>query len=107
MDMLSFFRIREAAPARGVKFLELNRSNIEGDDFKDIMPGIYYCESRGWARIPTKRICLWRELDGGYLVAWSVTHTNRFNAAVMDFGIANLLSCHGMEWNTQLGSVWL
>jgi len=83
---------------RGVKFLELNRRNIEGDDFKDIMAGMDYCESRGW--VDPKNEFVYGGSYGGYLVAWSVTHTNRFNAAVMDFGIANLLSCHGMEWNT-------
>ncbi len=83
---------------RGVKFLELNRGNIDGDDFKDIMSGVDYCESRGW--IDSANEFVFGGSYGGYLVAWSVTHTNRFNAAVMDFGIPNLLSCHGAEWNT-------
>ena len=46
---------------RGVKFLELNRGNIDGDDFKDIMSGVDYCESRGWIRF-RKRVCVWRKL---------------------------------------------
>ena len=36
---------------------------------------------------------------GGYLVAWAVTHSDIFNAAVMNYGISNLMSCHGTEWN--------
>lgn len=83
---------------RGVKFLEMNRGNIEGDDFKDIMAGVDYCESRGW--VDPRNEFVYGGSYGGYLVAWSVTHTDRFNAAVMDFGIPNLLSCHGAEWNT-------
>lgn len=83
---------------RGVKFLEANRGNIDGDDFKDIMAGVDYCESRGW--VDPSNEFVYGGSYGGYLVAWTVTHTNRFNAAVMDFGIPNLLSCHGAEWNT-------
>jgi len=83
---------------RGVKFLEMNRGNIDGDDFKGIMSGVDYCESRGWTDPNSEFV--YGGSYGGYLVAWTVTHTNRFNAAVMDFGIPNLLSCHGTEWNT-------
>lgn len=83
---------------RGVKFLELNRGNIDGDDFKDIMAGVDYCEQRGW--VDPQNEFVFGGSYGGYLVAWTVTHTNRFKAAVMDFGIPNLLSCHGAEWNT-------
>ena len=83
---------------RGVRFLEMNRGNIEGDDFKDIMTGVEYCLSRGIA--DPKNLFVYGGSYGGYLVAWTVTHSDRFNAAVMDFGISNLLSCHGGEWNT-------
>ena len=83
---------------RGVRFLESNRGNIDGKDFKDIMSGVDYCEAQGWVE-PNNEF-VYGGSYGGYLVAWTLTHTNRFNAAVMDFGIANLLSCHGTEWNT-------
>jgi prolyl oligopeptidase len=83
---------------RGVRFLEMNRGNIEGDDYRDIMAGVDYCVSRGTA--DPKNLFVYGGSYGGYLVAWTVTHTDRFNAAVMDFGISNLLSCHGGEWNT-------
>jgi len=82
---------------RGVRFLEMNRGNIEGDDFKDIMAGVDHCVSRGVA--DPKNLFVYGGSYGGYLVAWTVTHSNRFNAAVMDYGISNLLSCHGGEWN--------
>lgn len=83
---------------RGVRFLEMNRGNIEGKDFQDIMAGVDYCISRGWA--DAKNLFVYGGSYGGYLVAWTVSQTTRFNAAVMDFGICNLLSCHGGEWNT-------
>lgn len=83
---------------RGVRFLEMNRGNIDGDDFKDIVAGVDYCVSRGTA--DPGNLFVYGGSYGGYLVAWTVTHTDRFNAAVMDYGISNLLSCHGGEWNT-------
>ena len=83
---------------RGVKFLEMNRGNIEGKDFKDIMAGVDYCIEQQWA--DPKNLFVYGGSYGGYLVAWTVSQTQRFNAAVMDFGICNLLSCHGGEWNT-------
>ena len=83
---------------RGVRFLEMNRDNVQGDDFKDIMTGVDYCVSRGLA--DPENLFVYGGSYGGYLVAWTVTHTDRFKAAVMDYGISNLLSCHGGEWNT-------
>jgi dipeptidyl aminopeptidase/acylaminoacyl peptidase len=83
---------------RGVKFLEMNRGNIEGKDFKDIMAGVDYCIEEQWA--DPKNLFVYGGSYGGYLVAWTVSQTQRFNAAVMDYGISNLLSCHGGEWNT-------
>ena len=83
---------------RGVKFLEMNRGNIEGKDFKDIMAGVDYCIEQQWA--DPKNLFVYGGSYGGYLVAWTVSQTQRFNAAVMDYGICNLLSCHGGEWNT-------
>jgi prolyl oligopeptidase len=83
---------------RGVKFLEMNRGNIEGKDFKDIMAGVDYCIEQQWA--DPKNLFVYGGSYGGYLVAWTVSQTQRFNAAVMDYGICNLLSCHGGEWNS-------
>jgi dipeptidyl aminopeptidase/acylaminoacyl peptidase len=83
---------------RGVRFLEMNRGDVEGRDFKDILAGVDYCIAQGWA--DAEKLFLYGKSYGGYLVAWAVSQTSRFNAAVMDYGICNLLSCHGGEWNT-------
>jgi len=57
-----------------------------------------YCIEQQWA--DPKNLFVYGGSYGGYLVAWTVSQTQRFNAAVMDYGICNLLSCHGGEWNT-------
>jgi prolyl oligopeptidase len=83
---------------RGTKFLEMNRGNIEGNDFKDIYAGIEYCIKKGYADI--ENIFVMGGSYGGYLTAWAITQTNIFRAAVVNYGISNMMSCHGTEWNT-------
>lgn len=82
---------------RGPAFSELNRGNIDGDDFKDILAGINYLADAGFA--DPSNLFVMGGSYGGYLVAWAVTHSDIFNAAVMNYGISNLMSCHGTEWN--------
>jgi prolyl oligopeptidase len=83
--------------SRGTKFLEMNRGNLDGDDYKDIQAGIEYCIKHGYA--DPNNLFIMGGSYGGYLVAWAITQTNIFNAAIVNFGISNLLSCHGTEWN--------
>lgn len=82
---------------RGPAFSELNRGNIDGDDFKDILAGIDYLTDKDLA--DRSNLFVMGGSYGGYLVAWAVTHSDIFNAAVMNYGISNLMSCHGTEWN--------
>lgn len=83
---------------RGTRFSEMNRGNIDGDDFKDILAGIDHLVKSG--RVDGSNLFVMGGSYGGYLVAWAITHSDIFNAAVMNFGISNLMSCHGTEWNT-------
>jgi dipeptidyl aminopeptidase/acylaminoacyl peptidase len=83
---------------RGVKFLEMDKGNIEGDDLKDILSGVDYCVERGWA--DPQSLFLYGGSYGGYLAMWAVSQTDRFKAVVADFGISNMLSMHGGEWNS-------
>ncbi len=82
---------------RGPGFSELNRGNIGGRDFDDIVDGINHLTANGLA--DRSNLFVMGGSYGGYLVAWAVTQKDMFNAAVMNFGISNLLSCHGTEWN--------
>lgn len=82
---------------RGTAFSEMNRGNLDGKDFEDILAGIDHLTKSGFA--DPSNLFVMGGSYGGYLVAWAITHSDIFNAAVMNFGISNLLSCHGTEWN--------
>lgn len=82
---------------RGPAFSEMNRGNLDGKDFEDILAGIGHLTKTGMA--DPSNLFVMGGSYGGYLVAWAITHSDIFNAAVMNFGISNLLSCHGTEWN--------
>ncbi len=82
---------------RGPLFSELNRGNTDGKDFDDILAGIDHLTKNGLA--DPSNLFVMGGSYGGYLVAWAITHSSIFNGAVMNFGISNLLSCHGTEWN--------
>lgn len=83
---------------RGTRFSEMNRGNIDGKDFQDILAGIDYLVRNH--RADPSNLFVMGASYGGYMVAWAITHSNIFNAAIMNYGISNLMSCHGSEWNT-------
>lgn len=83
---------------RGNSFLELNRGNVEGDDFKDVLAGIDFCINHGYA--DKDRLFIMGGSYGGYLTAWAITQTDIFKGAVVNYGISDFMSCHGTQWNT-------
>jgi dipeptidyl aminopeptidase/acylaminoacyl peptidase len=79
----------------GHKFIEMNRGDWGGADFKDVMSGVKDLIDRGIAD-PTKLgIGGWSY--GGYMAEWAVTQTNDFKAAVSGAGLSNLTSEYGSE----------
>src|SRR5581483_11087261 len=64
----------------GEKFVEMNRADWGGGDFKDVMAGADAMIARGIADPNRLGIGGWSY--GGYMAAWTVTQTNRFKAAV-------------------------
>jgi dipeptidyl aminopeptidase/acylaminoacyl peptidase len=79
----------------GNKFVEMNRGDWGGGDFKDVMAGVDAAIARGLAD-PTKLgIGGWSY--GGYMAAWAVTQTNRFKAAVSGAPVIDLASEFGTE----------
>ena len=79
----------------GQKFMEMNRGEWGGGDFKDVMWGVKDLIDRGIAD-PTKLgIGGWSY--GGYMAEWAVTQTNDFKAAVSGAGLSNLISEYGSE----------
>jgi dipeptidyl aminopeptidase/acylaminoacyl peptidase len=79
----------------GQKFIEMNRGDWGGGDFKDVMAGVKDLIDRKIAD-PTKLgIGGWSY--GGYMAEWAVTQTNDFKAAVSGAGLSNLISEYGSE----------
>ncbi|MBZ5529068.1 MAG: prolyl oligopeptidase family serine peptidase, partial [Acidobacteriia bacterium] len=79
----------------GQKFVEMNRADWGGADFKDVMAGVDDLIARGIANPDKLAIGGWSY--GGYMAEWAITQTTRFKAAVSGAGMANLISEYGTE----------
>jgi len=79
----------------GQKFVESNRGDWGGGDYKDVMAGVDDLVKRGIADPERLGIGGWSY--GGYMAEWAITQTNVFKAAVSGAGMANLISEFGME----------
>jgi dipeptidyl aminopeptidase/acylaminoacyl peptidase len=79
----------------GQKFIEMNRGDWGGDDFKDVMWGVKDLIDRGIADPSKLGVGGWSY--GGYMAEWAVTQTNDFKAAVSGAGLSNLISEYGSE----------
>jgi dipeptidyl aminopeptidase/acylaminoacyl peptidase len=79
----------------GQKFIEMNRGNWGGADFKDVMWGVKDLIKRGIADPTRLGIGGWSY--GGYMSEWALTQTNDFRVAVSGAGLSNLISEYGSE----------
>jgi dipeptidyl aminopeptidase/acylaminoacyl peptidase len=79
----------------GHSFIEMNRGDWGGADFKDVMWGVKDLISRGIADPTRLGIGGWSY--GGYMAEWALTQTNDFKAAVSGAGLSNLISEYGSE----------
>jgi dipeptidyl aminopeptidase/acylaminoacyl peptidase len=79
----------------GQKFIEMNRGDWGGGDFKDVMAGVNDLIARGIADPEQLAIGGWSY--GGYMAEWAITQTNVFKAAVSGAGLSNLISEYGTE----------
>jgi dipeptidyl aminopeptidase/acylaminoacyl peptidase len=79
----------------GQKFIEINRGDWGGGDFKDVMAGVDDLITRGLADPDKLAIGGWSY--GGYMAEWAITQTTRFKAAVCGAGLSNLISEYGTE----------
>ena len=79
----------------GQKFVESNRGDWGGGDFKDVMAGVDDLVKRGIADPNRLGIGGWSY--GGYMAEWAITQTNDFKAAVSGAGMADLISEFGTE----------
>lgn len=79
----------------GHRFLEMNRADWGGADFKDVMAGVDAVIARGVADPGRLGIGGWSY--GGYMAQWAVTQTSRFKAAVAGAGMSDLAVEYGTE----------
>jgi dipeptidyl aminopeptidase/acylaminoacyl peptidase len=79
----------------GQKFIELNRGDWGGGDYKDVMAGVDDLIAKNIADPERLGIGGWSY--GGYMSEWAITQTTRFKAAVSGAGLANLISEYGTE----------
>jgi dipeptidyl aminopeptidase/acylaminoacyl peptidase len=79
----------------GERFIEMNKNDWGGADFRDVMAGVDYLIAKGIADPDKLGIGGWSY--GGYMSEWAITQTQRFKAAVSGAGLSNLASEYGTE----------
>ncbi len=84
----------------GHRFVEMNRADWGGGDFKDVMAGADYLVARGIADPNRLGIGGWSY--GGYMAAWAITQTARFKVAVSGAPVIDMAS----EFGTEGGSAY-
>jgi dipeptidyl aminopeptidase/acylaminoacyl peptidase len=86
----------------GQAFIDADRADFGGGDFRDIMSGLDKLVEDGIADPDRLGIC--GASYGGYMTTWSVGNTDRFKAAVAVCGVTNLQSMFGTtdikSWTT-------
>ncbi|MGH9417962.1 MAG: S9 family peptidase [Terriglobales bacterium] len=92
----AYFNIR-GSTGYGAKFMDMNRADWGGADYKDVMAGVDYLVQQGIADPNRLGIGGWSY--GGYMSEWAITQTHRFKAAVSGAGMVDLVA----EFDTENG----
>jgi dipeptidyl aminopeptidase/acylaminoacyl peptidase len=89
---------------RGVGFLLADHGDPVGDEFQDVLDGVSALVERGL--VDPDRVGIMGGSYGGYFSGWGATkHSDRFRAAVVNFGVSNLWSDWGdgdIPWEHRL-----
>ncbi len=80
---------------QGEAFTRANVRDFGGGDLRDILAGVD--AARAVAPIDNDRLGVFGHSYGGFMTMWTVTHSNRFKAAVAGAGIANWISYYGQN----------
>jgi dipeptidyl aminopeptidase/acylaminoacyl peptidase len=80
---------------QGEAFTKANVQDFGGGDLRDILAGVDAVEKI--APVDDKRLGVYGHSYGGYMTMWTVTHSQRFKAAVAGAGIANWVSYYGQN----------
>ncbi|MGI9058153.1 MAG: prolyl oligopeptidase family serine peptidase [Ktedonobacteraceae bacterium] len=80
---------------RGVAFADAVVGDMGGKDFQDILNGVDYLVQQGL--VDGERVGIMGWSYGGFMVAWAVTQTTRFKAAIMGAGVCDFHSFHAQS----------
>jgi dipeptidyl aminopeptidase/acylaminoacyl peptidase len=80
---------------RGAVFSDAVVGDMGGKDFQDILNGVDYLIERGL--VDGNRVGIMGWSYGGFMVAWAVTQTARFKAAIMGAGICDFHGYHAQS----------
>lgn len=73
-----------------IAFTEGDYRDWGGGDFDDVMAGVDWLEAHHYAEVGHLAIAGWSY--GGFLTAWAITHTDRFQAAMAGAAITDVFS---------------
>lgn len=80
---------------QGEAFVRANVGDFGGGDLDDILTGIDAVEKQ--APIDDRRLGLYGHSYGGFMAMWTVTHSQRFKAAVAGAGISDWMAYYGQN----------
>ncbi|HTJ26219.1 MAG TPA: S9 family peptidase [Candidatus Limnocylindria bacterium] len=78
---------------QGEAFTRANVKDFGGGDLRDILAGVDAVEKI--APVDDKRLGVYGHSYGGFMTMWTVTHSQRFHAAVAGAGVADWISYYG------------
>jgi len=74
----------------GNAFATVNRQDLGGGDYQDIMAGVDAVVAEEW--VDSKRLGVMGGSYGGYMTNWIISHSGRFKAAVSMYGMFSLIT---------------
>lgn len=80
---------------QGAAFAQANHQDFGGGDLRDILSGVAAVLAS--APVDAERLGVYGHSYGGFMTMWTVTHSDRFRAAVSGAGIANWSSYYGQN----------
>ncbi len=80
---------------QGEAFTKANVKDFGGGDLKDILAGVDAVEKV--APVDDQRLGVFGHSYGGFMTMWTVTHSQRFKAAVAGAGIADWVAYYGQN----------
>jgi dipeptidyl aminopeptidase/acylaminoacyl peptidase len=79
---------------QGMGWLTANRRDWGDGPLADVLSGVDHLIGKGWA--DADRLFVGGGSYGGYLTAWTVTHSDRFKAAWTSAGLSDLASAYAL-----------